>query len=152
MFLPPLIIITLIGNYAIDSLVILACFYAFKLKESGFNLKSFYKQNILKVWGFGFLADFIGALIIFGVNMLDGVFRLNWNFVNSINFNPYESILALLVIIVTIGISGFFIYFFNYRYVFNKIEDRRIRHKLALTLAIVTMPWTFLVPSKVLYN
>ncbi|GIW57204.1 MAG: hypothetical protein KatS3mg083_149 [Candidatus Dojkabacteria bacterium] len=65
MFLPPLIIISLVGNFVIDSLVVIGCFYAFKVAETGLNLKEFYKKHILKVWGFGFLSDFIGAFVIF---------------------------------------------------------------------------------------
>ncbi|WDC84260.1 hypothetical protein PL321_18955 [Caloramator sp. mosi_1] len=152
MFLPPLIIITLLGNYLIDSLVLIDCFYGFKLANNGFNLKEFYKKHILKVWGFGFLADFIGAVVIFIINSLEGVFELNWRFINSINFDPFESMLAVIVVLICIAISGFFIYFFNYRYVFNKIEDKAQRHKLALSIALITMPWTFLVPSKIMYR
>lgn len=152
MFLPPMIIITLGGNFIIDSLVVIGCFYAYKLLYAGFNLKEFYKKHILKVWGFGFLADFIGALVIFLVNTLDGIFNLNWQFVGSVNFNPFESVLALIVVLISIAVAGYFIYFFNYRYVFNKIEDKALRHKLSLTIAIITMPWTFLIPSKILYR
>ncbi|MBZ4663578.1 MAG: hypothetical protein JG776_1293 [Caloramator sp.] len=151
MFLPPLIIISLVGNFVIDSLVVIGCFYAFKVAETGFNLKEFYKKHILKVWGFGFLSDFIGAFVIFLVNMFDGIFNLNWRFVGSVNFNPFESVLAVIVVLISIAVAGFFIYFFNYRFVFNKIEDRALRHKISLTLAIITMPWTFLIPSKIIY-
>ncbi|GIW57205.1 MAG: hypothetical protein KatS3mg083_150 [Candidatus Dojkabacteria bacterium] len=83
--------------------------------------------------------------------MFDGIFNLNWRFVGSVNFNPFESVLAVIVVLISIAVAGFFIYFFNYRFVFNKIEDRALRHKISLTLAIITMPWTFLIPSKIIY-
>lgn len=152
MFLPPVVLVTLVGNYLIDSLVVIGCFYAYKLVDRGFSLKKFYKENILKVWGFGFLADFIGALVIFALNYIEGVFKINIEWIDQINFDPFSNIFSLIAVLVCIAISGFFIYYFNYKFVYNKIEDKALRHKLALTLAIITMPWTFLIPSKILYR
>lgn len=45
------------ANFIIDSLVLLISLYL--LKQS--TIKIVYKQVILKIWGFGFLPDLIGA-------------------------------------------------------------------------------------------
>lgn len=62
---PPVIFITLIGNFVIDSLIIIVCFFVFKLANIQNSLKTFYKKSISKVWQFGLLADIIGAAILF---------------------------------------------------------------------------------------
>ena len=54
LFFPPVILITLVGNYIIDSLVIIACFFVYKLADLEFDLKTLYKKSILKVWLYGF--------------------------------------------------------------------------------------------------
>ena len=71
LFLPPVILITLVGNFVIDSLVVIACFFIFKLADIQKSLIEFYKGSILKVWIFGFIADIIGASILFILGMID---------------------------------------------------------------------------------
>lgn len=73
LFFPPVILITLFGNYVIDSIVLIVCFYLFKISNSQINLKTFYKKSILKVWLYGFLADILGALILFLCVMFEGL-------------------------------------------------------------------------------
>ena len=49
LFFPPVIFITLIGNFVIDSIVLIACFFIFKLADIQKSLNEFYKESILKV-------------------------------------------------------------------------------------------------------
>ncbi|GFN35764.1 hypothetical protein [Tepidimicrobium xylanilyticum] len=152
LFFPPVIFITLIGNYIIDSLVILACFKIFKLADFHYSMTSFYRKSIVKVWIFGFLADFIGAIILFILGILGDSFGLSNELLSGINYDPFSNIWAVIIILFAILMSGFFIFLFNYRITFKElIEDLSTRFKLALTIAIITMPWTFLLPTKWFY-
>ena len=45
LFYPPIIFITLIGNYIIDSIVMIACFYLIRGVKGQFELKDFYKKT-----------------------------------------------------------------------------------------------------------
>lgn len=155
MFFPPIILITMIGNFIIDSLVVIICFYAFKLANEQRKLGSFYMHSIWKVWIFGFIADIIGAVFLFTIGLLDDFQFMNLpnDLINGIFYDPFSDPLAVLVILISILISGAFIFLFNYKLIFREqIEDQKLRLKVALTIAIVTMPWTFLVPTKWFYQ
>ncbi len=147
LFLPPVIIITLIGNFIIDSLVIMACFFVLRLGNIQKSLKTFYKKSILKVWIFGFLADIIGASILFLLGMFGNSLGLPNELIAGINYDPFSHPAAVAIIIFSMLISAVFIYVFNYKFTFKKqIEDKRLRLKTAIFVAIITMPWTFLLP------
>ena len=153
LFFPPVIFITLIGNYVIDSVILLLCFYAFKLSQDQINKKTFYKKNILKVWLFGFLADIIGAAILFALGIWGDYLGVPNEIMSGINYDPFSQPLAVVIILCSMLISGAFIFIFNYYITFAKqVEDRKLRFKLALTIAIITIPWTFLLPTKLFYN
>ena len=152
-FFPPVIFITLIGNFIIDSLVTILCFAVFKLTSLKLDLKTFYKSNVLKVWIFGFLSDIIGAALLFVVSIYGNGMGLPDKYLAGINFDPFGNPQALIIIIFAMLVSAAFILFFNYRFTFvRQIEDKKLRFKVALTIALITMPWTFLLPTKWFYR
>lgn len=152
LFFPPIILLTLVGNFIIDSIVLIACIYIYKLSTEGRTAKDFYKKTIFKVWLFGFIADLIGASILFLLGMMGDSFGLSNELMYGINYDPFSQPLAVLIILVAIFVSAIFIYIFNSKYVLkNVIEDSAIRMRVALTIAVVTMPWTFLIPTKWFY-
>ncbi|MFA6807953.1 MAG: hypothetical protein WCR27_03050 [Eubacteriales bacterium] len=152
LFFPPVIFITLVGNFIIDSLVILACYFMYKLaNRQSIDWKTFYKQSILKVWLFGFLADIIGGLILFIIGIMDSL-GLNYEIVYAINYDPFSQLGAILIIILAMLVSGLLIFLFNYKITFkNQIIDKKLRFNIAVTIAIITIPWTFLIPTKLIY-
>lgn len=153
LFFPPVIFLTLIGNFIIDSLVVIACFTVFKMANTQNNLKNFYKDSILKVWGFGFLADILGASILFLVEIAGDILNLPDKLIVGINYDPFSHSAAILIIIFSMLVSAVFIFIFNYKFTFtNQIEDEKLRFKVAITIAIVTIPWTFLLPTKWFYS
>lgn len=153
LFLPPVTMITLIGNFIIDSLVIMACFFVFRLGNIQNNLKTFYKKSILKVWVFGFLADIMGAAILFLLGIFGDFLGLPNELITGINYDPFSHPAAVAIIIFSMLISAVFIFIFNYKFTFKKqIEDKKLRLKVAITIAIVTIPWTFLLPTKWFYH
>ena len=128
---PQLWLIVLPGNFIIDSLVLLASLYILKIADK----KQWYKQHIVKIFAFGMLSDIIGAaymlflMIVFEVGQMGD---------------------ELYLTLPALAISAILIFVFNYYITFKKAE-KDLRLKLAITFAIVTAPYTFLVPSSWLY-
>ncbi|MFJ7730840.1 hypothetical protein ACIQXF_03010 [Lysinibacillus sp. NPDC097231] len=152
LFFPPIIFATMLGNFLIDSLVVIASFYVFKLSKLNYFLKPVYMRSILKVWLFGFLADMIGAFILILVVTIGGGLGLPYELTSSISYDPFKQPLAVVFILFAMIVSSFFIFVFNYKYTFKTIiEDKKLRIKVALTLAVVTIPWTFLIPMSWFY-
>ncbi|MFA9422289.1 MAG: hypothetical protein ACERLG_01835 [Sedimentibacter sp.] len=152
LFFPPVILLTLLGNFIIDSLVVIVCFYMFKLKNTKNDLKTFYKKTIFKVWIFGFLADIIGASILFLLVILEDFLGLPQEFIRGISYDPFSNLAAVIMIVFAMIVSSLFIFIFNYKFTYNKqIEEKRLRLKVALTIAIFTIPWTFILPTKWFY-
>lgn len=153
LFFPPVIFITLIGNFVIDSLVLLACFFLFELTNKQKNLKEFYKSSILKVWIFGFLADILGAAILFVLGILGDSLGLPSELITGIDYDPFNNPVAVIVIIFAMLVSATLIFVLNFKFTFKKqIGEEKLRFKAAITIAIITMPWTFLLPTKWFYR
>lgn len=148
---PPLALLALVGNFVIDSVVILVAFAVLKVtKSTGLSIGQLYKKSILKVWVFGFLADIVGAIMLFVIML---ACENNNELVATICYNPFNNIVGFLVVAAAVLLAVVLIWIFNYYSVFNKlIQDSKIRMKIALTIAIVTMPWTYLIPTQWLYN
>lgn len=123
--------IVLPGNFIIDSAVLFLSMLALKIDEK----KQFYKKHILWIFVFGLLADVIGSAYM--LLMVTG-FEIG-----RMGDELYLTIPALII-------SAAMIFVFNYFVTFKKIE-KTTRFKLALTFALVTAPYTFLIPSAWLY-
>lgn len=152
---PPIALLALVGNFVIDSIVILVAFAIFKVvKSTGLSIGQLYKKSILKVWFFGFLADIVGAIMLFVVMLIleVGINRAD-DIINGICYNPFTNIIGFFIVAAAVALAVVLIWIFNYYIVFDKlIEDSKIRLKVALTIAIVTMPWTYLIPTQWLYS
>ncbi|MFY9414774.1 MAG: hypothetical protein WAP27_08440, partial [Tepidanaerobacteraceae bacterium] len=60
---------------------------------------------------------------------------------------------AVAIIVLAMAVSALLIFLLNYKITFKKmIADRHKRLKLALSIAILTLPWTFLLPTKWFYR
>ncbi len=140
---PPLIFATIIGNFIVDSLVILFCIWLLKISD-----KSVYRKVIWKVWIFGFLADILGSLLLLGgAYLFDFNSFLYEHLVNPLYLNPSDSFLSLAFCLFTIVVSGLCIYFFNKKYSFEKTNLKEYeKKKIAFLLAIITAPYMFLIP------
>ena len=129
---PQMWLIVLPGNFIIDSAVLIISMFILKLESK----KEFYRKNIFKIFAFGLLADAIGSAYMLVMVI---VFELG-----SMGDELYITLPALII-------SAAMIFVFNYFVTFRKY-DKAIRFKLSLTFAIVTAPYTFLVPSSWLYG
>lgn len=131
MMFPVTWLVVLPGNFLIDSLVLLISLRVLKVD----GIKRWYRQHILKVYGFGMLADVIGAAFLFLMMLLE----------------VYDIQHEIWLTLPAAALSGVLIFVFNYFVTFRR-ADRLLRRRLALTFAIVTAPYTFLVPSGWLYG
>lgn len=152
LFFPPVIFITLFGNFIIDSLVVIAVFALFRMKTYQLDFRSFYKKSIVKVWLLGFAADLAGAVVMFVTGISGDSLGLPHEITSGVNYDPFSHPGALAIVIFAMLLSGFLVYVFNYYITFARlIENERLRFKTAMTIAVITVPWTFLVPSKWFY-
>ena len=143
-------VIVLPANFLIDLLVVVLTMKYLKVKEIKLNAKSV----ILKVWIFGFIADFIGTSAMFMANVIDFNYQTSlgkwWynNIPNAVSYNPFESLYAILWVTGCVIITSFFIYLFNYQFCLKKSTlDSEQKKKVALSLAIFTAPYLFYLPT-----
>ena len=128
---PLLWLIVIPGNFIIDSLVLLSSMYILKINDK----KQFYKKSILKVFLFGMLSDIIGTLYMF---LMMFVFEIG-----NMGDELYLTIPGVII-------SAVMIFIFNYFLTFRKI-DKKERLKLSIVFAVVTAPYTFLIPINWIY-
>ena len=128
---PQVWLIVFPGNFIIDSLVLIAGMAVMKITQR----KQWYKQHILKVFLFGMLSDLIGAgyLLLMMVVFELGQMGDEW----------YLTVPAIVI-------SAALIFVLNYFITFRK-ADRWLRLKFSLLFAVVTAPYTFLIPTRWLY-
>lgn len=143
------------ANFIIDSVVVLLALSIWKIPR-----KEIYKKTIFKVWGYGFLADLIGSLLLLAISLISHPIISNEtlfsetireavnDFRIAVEYNPFENIFAFMVTVLAIIISGLCIYKFNLKRTFKNIEiDDIYIKRMALTLAIVTAPYMLLIPA-----
>jgi hypothetical protein len=147
-------LVVLPANFLIDSTVLLITLKA--LKEE--NILESYKKIIIKVWMFGFLADFIGAGLMFltQINIFAGESRIrDWWYkylANPVAYNPFDNPYSFIYVVLVIIIAAAFIYIFNLKFSLKNLEaDIAAKKRVALSLAIFTAPYILLYPSKLLY-
>lgn len=154
---PQIWLVAVPASFIVDSVVILLSLY---FLESSSRM-TIYKKVILKVWGYGFLADLVSILFLLAADLsgyaisaaLKESERENIkNFGFAIKYNPYFNIFALIITILAIFISGFCIYLFNMKCVFKNIDMKSTdKKRLALLLAVFTAPYAFLIPANLLF-
>lgn len=132
LFFPQLLVFVLPGNFIIDSFVLFISMYLYKIE----NKMAFYRTNILKIFGFGMLSDIIGSAYMLMMMVCFHIGRMGDEL--------YLTIPALVI-------SAFSIYALHYFITFRKYNIK-LRVKIALTFAVVTAPYTFLVSSDWLYK
>ena len=131
--LPPFILIgfspwflglSLVGNFLIDSAVLsIIMLVVFKKFD-----KSFYIKKMFWLWLLGFSADIIGLFYIFTVSSVGG----------NISYNNLPMIISGIII------AGGFIFLLDY-HVFRKSDMTKKQALLsALTFAVLTAPYTFM--------
>ena len=136
--LPQFLIFGMIGNLVIDGLIVIT---VLKISKVELSTDVLYK-TIFKIFGVGYLADLVGALILIAI------YRI---FESTINyFHIWANPVSVIVHFIVIGITAFLIFKFNI-YILRKVRlDDNIIFRLAISLAIITAPWTFLISASIL--
>lgn len=138
---PPLFLAAAVGNLVIDGAVITLSLRAFRQQLEKSPLRSY----ILKAWLFGFLADFIGAALLLGLEAMNllkpGSFYTIW-----------DSPLTVIAYLLVIALVGAIIYIANRRLAAHAGVPANVAHKVALNMAILTAPWVFLVPTSLFHR
>ena len=152
----PLWLIIIPGNYLIDRLV----FTISGKKQKPELTKKFFRKYTWKLFLCGFLADFIGAILLLVPLLIpvpEGIGK-NYNhtafgkFMNALQFNPFSYFPTLLYTIFAVAIAGILIYFFDRNIIRRTGEFTKEQvHKISLAMAIITAPYLYLLPSGLFY-
>lgn len=135
---PGLWIVVLPLNFLIDSLVVLGIAKFAKLPA----LKAQFWKVIWKVWGVGFFADLLGAVLLFIVSF--------WashesNLVSALVGNPFLHWGALLLTMLATLLSGVMISLLNFRWSLKQLNcSKQEKKKIARYLAYWTAPYMFI--------
>lgn len=141
---PQMWLIALPGNLLIDCAVVFLALLALKHTQK----KAVLKKIWWKVWLLGFAADFVGVAVLWpAVSLTSAVSENIRPLIEPVLYNCWKSPLALLWTAAAIALSGVCIYFFD-KWALRSCDQLspHERHITALTLAIVTAPWTFFIP------
>ncbi len=119
------------GNFVIDSLVLFLGMYFIKISDK----KDLYKKSIVKIFAIGIFSDIIGSAYMLLMVILELCTMADeW-----------------YVTVPGVVISAVLIFALNYLITFKNL-DKKKRVILSLLFAVITAPYTFLVPSRWLYN
>lgn len=162
-FVPYMWLISLVGNFIIDSIVlILATLIICRNFKETFAT---YKKLIIKVWLYGFLADFCGILYLLTLS-LTGSFYVDyeqfkpnslgyqiWEGIHlAMNQSHFDSIWGVIFIFSGILFAAICIFLFDYFFVLRHSKFTKKQAIItALAFAIITAPYTFLLPKSLFY-
>ena len=148
MFLVPQVwLIALPGNLVIDVVVL-----AVTLKALGHGSKlAVVKELWWKFWLFGFLADFVGVAALlpcpFLMILLEPAAPWLYDALSPVMHNPFLSLPALAWVAAAVALAGYCIYRFDRRAMKDcPLLSETEKHRIALTMAVVTAPWMFFIP------
>lgn len=164
-FVPWLAVLSIVGNFLIDSLVlVIISFIIYKNEDNCFK-KNYYKKNIWKVYILGFLADFVGAIYLFLGSRIGYAYINNPNHpdttylyklldaMNDVtNHSDVVTVYSVCFILSAILIASIAIFMFDYFLVFRNADmTKKQKVMSALSFAVCTAPYTFLLPSNLFY-
>lgn len=141
------------ANLLFDALIIVLTLKVLKVT----NIKSILKTVIWRTWICGFLADFVGCLILFSVNIIkfspENSLHWWWNDnMMAINYNAFANVYVFVLMTFAVFISAYLIYWFNSRFCLHEAPlSPQERQKLSISLAIFTAPYIFYLPTSLLF-
>ena len=129
------------ANYLLDALVL-------RWSLTGYGDRNrFCRKNAWKICLAGFLSDFAGALVLFGV------YAVSENPLSyALAYAPFSNLAAFCVTLFSLALSGVCIYNLD-AWLLKRagLEQRLARHS-ALSLAVLTAPYLYFFPSGILYR
>ena len=135
---PPLIFFTIIFIYIFDSIIISV---VLMLNKVFLKLKELLSLTTILCFLF-YIANLIGSIILL---LIDSVFHEPLNYGDI-----WSDWLTVCIISTVIALVGRLIYFFSKKMLYEYDLDKKKVKPIALTIAILTSPWFFLIPLKYL--
>lgn len=133
-------------NLLIDSLVLLLIFRLLGITGA----RKAYLSSVVRTWIFGTLSSLVGflfMLIAFLINRIAPDF-VSPQVCTAITQNPFSNIIGLIWVLIAIAISALCAYFFGLKFTFiGKDFPENRRKTAALAIALITAPYTFLIPT-----
>jgi hypothetical protein len=146
--------VVLPANLLIDFLVVWLMLRGLRVGQAGRQARSV----VWRVWGFGFLSDLIGTALLLPSMLLEFDTQTpfgNWwyyHVTSPVAYNPLENPIAFVWVALAVAAAGVCIYFFNRRIAFRDTDlTPRQKHVTALSLAVFTAPYLFLLPMEWFY-
>ena len=152
---PLLLMLTLVGNFVFDSLVIIIIsLFIFKKVN-----KYFYRETVFLCWFFGLVADFFGVIYLSVMGLLfsgdnyqgtENVWRMITSGIHdATSFSHFDSLWGVLFIVSGIIVAAVLIFVFNYFITFKRQKISRVQRIAAsIAVAVFTAPYTFLLPKE----
>ena len=149
---PQLLVFVIPANLIVDCAVLFFTLLALKHAQKGAVVKKLW----WKFWLLGFAADAVGILwLILGFFLVTGAMDMTgatggWlvDAAQGLMSNPFHHPLAFLWTLIGVAIAGVCIYFFDKRAMKScGLLTEREKHITALSMAIVTAPWLFFIPT-----
>lgn len=147
-FVPSLLWLVLIPlNYIIDRVVL-----SWGLGEmDGKSL--FCRKHTWKICLAGFFSDFVGAAVMMLISVVltdrnEALYEIG----HAIMFNPFSNLSGLLIVVACIAIPAVCIYFID-KLILNRagLGPEQVK-RAAIRLALITAPYLYLLPSRLLYE
>ena len=142
-------------NILVDFLVTLLALKLMKIE----NPMSIIKKSLAKTVALGFVADIIATAVLmilsFGITGTRNTFA-KWFYDNisiPILNDYYTTAWGILVMVLAVAFAGYLVYIFNRKFSFRHtdLSESQIK-KVCVTLAVLTAPYLFLIPTNVFYN
>ena len=147
-FLPSYLWLALIPlNYVIDRVVLR--WSLGDMPDKGL----FCRRHTWKICLAGFLSDFAGALILLIISIpLADLNEKLYDIGHAIMFDPFSNPVGLLIVVASIAVSAVCINFLD-KWILGRagLDPEQVKRS-ALRLALITAPYLYLFPSRLLYK
>lgn len=136
------------ANYLIDRIVL-----HWSLKGLD-DRNAFCRRATWKICVAGFLSDFVGSALLFGMGILLSSLGSDvaGDIADSLMFDPFGNIGALACALLAVALAGLCIFLLDRRILNASGLDQERARTAALRLALITAPYLFLIPSSLLYR
>ena len=147
-FLPSYLWLALIPlNYIIDRVVLR--WSLGDMPDKGL----FCRKHTWKICLAGFLSDFAGALILLIISIpLADLNEKLYDIGHAIMLDPFSNPAGLLIVVASIAVSAVCIFFLD-KWILRKagLDPEQVKRS-ALRLALITAPYLYLFPSRLIYK
>jgi hypothetical protein len=140
------------ANYLIDRLVL--HWSLGEMPDKG----AFCRKHTWKICLAGFFSDLCGACVLLSVFMITTLAGESTALVSvfdqveqGVAMDPFSSVAAFLVVALSVAVAGMVIYFIDRKILAKTGIDAETARRSALRLAVITAPYLYFVPSKLLY-